>query len=280
MTNEKKDTWSSEAYQHSASFVPKLATKILQWLDPQKDDVILDIGCGDGVLDVQIGQILAQGQGRLHGVDSSAAMINASTASIASASLEGKCTFEVIDATDLVSKAELQKQEFTKVFSNAAMHWILRPEERREVFFRGVKEALAPGGHFVFEMGGLGNVCEVRAAVLTAVGRRIGLAKARAIEPWFFPDEEWARKMMEETVGGFEIEKIEREWRPTTADEGGIKGWVRLMVEQVFQALSGDAAGKEACIREVIDVLEIVCAKPGGGYMFSYVRLRVAARKL
>lgn len=35
-----------QAYQHSASFVPKLATKIVQWLDPQKDDHILDVGCG------------------------------------------------------------------------------------------------------------------------------------------------------------------------------------------------------------------------------------------
>jgi len=26
--------------------VPKLATKVMQWLDPQKDDVILDLGCG------------------------------------------------------------------------------------------------------------------------------------------------------------------------------------------------------------------------------------------
>lgn len=86
------------------------------------------------------------------------------------------------------------------------MHWILRPEEKREVFFRGVKEALAPGGHFVFETGGLGNVYEVRAALLTTVGRRIGLEKARAVDPWFFPDEGWVKHMMEEVVGGFEVE--------------------------------------------------------------------------
>jgi protein-L-isoaspartate O-methyltransferase len=35
-----------QAYQNAASFVPKLATKVMQWLDPQKDDVILDVGCG------------------------------------------------------------------------------------------------------------------------------------------------------------------------------------------------------------------------------------------
>jgi len=35
-----------KAYQNSASFVPKLATKVLSWLDVHEDDVILDIGCG------------------------------------------------------------------------------------------------------------------------------------------------------------------------------------------------------------------------------------------
>lgn len=36
----------TQAYQNSASFVPKLATKVLEWLDVQRDDVILDVGCG------------------------------------------------------------------------------------------------------------------------------------------------------------------------------------------------------------------------------------------
>jgi len=35
-----------QAYQNSASFVPKLATKVIGWLDVREDDVILDVGCG------------------------------------------------------------------------------------------------------------------------------------------------------------------------------------------------------------------------------------------
>lgn len=40
------DNWSSTAYQNAAAFVPKLATKAVQWLDVQPTDKILDIGCG------------------------------------------------------------------------------------------------------------------------------------------------------------------------------------------------------------------------------------------
>ncbi|KAK4116186.1 S-adenosyl-L-methionine-dependent methyltransferase [Canariomyces notabilis] len=274
-----KDYWSTEAYQNAASFVPKLATKIVQWLDPQKDDIILDVGCGDGVLDVEIGQILSKGNGTLHGIDSSPAMIAAAQKSVASVGLENTCTFQLLDATDLVNTASLQTGSFTKAFSNAALHWILRPPTTRAAVFHGVRNALCPGATFAFEMGGFGNVSEIRAALLSAVGRRVGLARAEEADPWFFPDEEWVRYMMEETVGGWKVERVEREWRPTRADQGGVEGWVRLMASKFFEVIE-DEREREECVREVVDVLEVVCRQPEGGWVFGYVRLRVLARKI
>ncbi|KAF4635016.1 hypothetical protein G7Y89_g3080 [Cudoniella acicularis] len=187
--SEQVEHWSSEKYQNAASFVPKLATKVLGWLNVQKDDVILDVGCG------------------------------------------------VLDGTALSQKPELQNASFDKVFSNAAMHWILSPEATRETFFRGIHAALKPSGTFVFEMGGMGNVAEMRTALFFSVSRRIGLPAALAVDPWFFPDEIWMTKMLEETVGGFKVEKIEREYRPTKADEGGIEAWIRLMGKQFFDVV-------------------------------------------
>lgn len=184
----------------------------------------------------------------------------------------------VCDALDLINKPELQRQHFTKAFSNAAMHWILKPQDKHEAFFTGVREALVPGGVFAFEMGGLGNVAEMRTALLLSVGRRVGFEKAKTIDPWFFGDEVWAQRTMEEKVGGWKIEKIEREWRPTTADAGGVDGWMRLMGKQFFDAVP--ESEREECIKEAVQALEFVCAKPDGGYMISYVRLRVQARKI
>lgn len=178
----------------------------------------------------------------------------------------------------LTSTPSLQTGTFTKAFSNAALHWILRPEGTREAVFRGVRDALAPGGTFAFEMGGLGNVSEIRAALLAAVGRRVGLARAQEVDPWFFPDEAWVREVMEERVGGWRVERAEREWRPTQADTGGVEAWVRLMAKQFIDVLP--EGEREECIREVVDVLEVVCRQPGGGHMFSYVRLRVVATKV
>ncbi|KAK9802249.1 putative S-adenosyl-L-methionine-dependent methyltransferase [Seiridium cardinale] len=279
MAQTQKDHWSSEAYQKSASFVPKLATKIMQWLDPKPDDIVLDIGCGDGILDFQMAEVLSKGNGKVHGTDSSPSMIEASKKS-ATENGASQCTFEVVDALEIANTPSLQKSSFTKAFSNAAMHWILRcPQPKQETFFRGVRESLRPGGTFAFEMGGLGNVSEMRAGLLMGVARRVGLSKALEADPWFFPDEKWVTEIMEKTVGGWKVEKVEREWRPTPADEGGVAGWVRLMGKQFFEAIENQEE-RDECIKEVVEALEEVCRNPSGGFMFSYVRLRVLARKV
>lgn len=122
-------------------------------------------------------------------------------------------------------------------------------------------------------------MAEIRAALLSATARRVGLDEAVAADPWFFPDEAWAVRMLEETVGGWKVERAEREYRPTAADAGGVEGWVRLFGARFFEAVP-EGPEREECIREVVDVLEVVCRNPSGGFHLGYVRLRVLARKL
>ncbi|GJC84172.1 putative methyltransferase C70.08c [Colletotrichum liriopes] len=270
MAEQKQDKWSSEAYQHSASFVPKLATKVVQWLDVQKDDVILDVGCGDGVLDVEFGKILAQGNGSLHGIDASPAMISA-----AKKAVEGRDWQTASSRTPA-----LHTPTFTKAFSNAALHWILRPPGSHVPVFASIRDALLPGGTLALEMGGLGNVAEMRTAIIMAVARRVGIQKAIAVDPWFFPDEEWLTRVLEEEVGGWKVERVEREWRPTTADKGGVEGWVRLMGKELLDAVPDEGGQRDEVVREIVDVLRHVCKIPGDGEMISYVRLRCLATKL
>jgi hypothetical protein len=133
-------------------------------------------------------------------------------------------------------------------------------------------------------MGGMGNVAEMRTALLAVIGRRLGIQKARDLDPWFFPDEIWMKKMLEEEVGGFQIVQIEREYRPTRATDGeagGIAGWVRLMGKQFFDGLATISEREEA-EKEVCDILESVCASssPNGGDWIGYVRLRAVVRKI
>lgn len=191
-------------------------------------------------------------------------------------------TYAVLDATVLPSAADLQKSHYDKVFSNAALHWILRNPERRHDVLLGAYQALKKGGTFVFEMGGQGNVAEMKASLIMATARRIGIERAREVDPWFFPDEKWMQTELEGL--GFKIEKSELAYRATRATEGangGIEGWVKLMGKQFFDAVALEGSTeREECIKEVVDALETVCASPSGGNFIGYVRLRMVARKI
>lgn len=269
-----KDHWTQEAYSASASFVPELATKVVSWLDPQADDRILDLGCGDGILTAQIAACSAA----TTGLDASPNLIEAARKAHGSSS---GLTWHLQDCRYLEDCADIEAGAYTKIFSNAALHWILRDPSTRLAVLRGALRALKPGGKLAFEMGGAGNVAEVHAALLAAVvHQHASIEEAREAIPWFFPSEELMRKMLQDV--GFEVEKSELEYRPTRLTmekEAGIEGWTRLMGAQILDVVP-KGEQREAAVREVCDVLKtILTHEEDGGMWLGYVRLRILARK-
>ena len=272
-----KDHWTHEAYSTSASFVPELTSKVVGWLDPQPADIILDLGCGDGLLTAKIKERCAS----VTGFDSSSNLLEAARRNYGSTS---NLFWYVQDCRYLEDRRDagnLTDGAYSKVFSNAALHWILRDASTRLSVFRAAFRALKPGGELVFEMGGAGNVGEVHAALLAAVVHQgVGIEAAREAVPWFFPSEELMKKILGEV--GFVVEKSELEYRPTrltTEKEGGIEGWARLMGAQILDILISPEQ-REAAVREVCDVLKTILTHEEDGSMWlGYVRLRFHARK-
>lgn len=289
----KRDHWSSEAYQNSAGFVPQLTSKVVSWLKTSWDHRVLDIGCGDGVLTMQLLKNL--NKGFIKGLDASESMIKAAKKATdefdskvvlpGEGRLLGACVFEVVDCAQLETylngPGDFEKGSYDHVFSNAAMHWILSAPETRQSFFRGVHAALKPSGSFVFEMGGAGNVAEVHAATTAALLHfGIPLTKVREADPWFFPSEKWMTSMLQST--GFGVEKIELQYRPTqltTTEKGGMEGWVRLMCASWLEVV--EEGKREEVVRWVVEALRDSCRREeDGSWWIGYVRLRCRARKM
>lgn len=270
---ESNDHWTHQAYSASASFVPQLTSKVVAWLNPEASDIILDLGCGDGPLTAKIKDRCAS----VVGYDASGNLIDAARKAHGSTP---NISFDVQDCRYLENSPELEAEKYTKVFSNAALHWILRDPTTRHSVLRAAFKALQPGGVFVFEMGGAGNVAEVHAALLAAIVHQgLSIETARDASPWFFPSEQTMTAMLEQA--GFEVENCELEYRPTklTAEqEGGLEGWVRLMGAHFLDALQSEEQ-KEAAVAEVGDVLKTVIGHDDGSMWLGYVRLRMLARK-
>ncbi|KAF9889433.1 hypothetical protein FE257_007335 [Aspergillus nanangensis] len=270
--SQSKDHWSSEAYSTSAAFVPKLAQTLLQYLDPQPTDTVLDVGCGDA----KFTEAFLPAVGSVLGIDASPSMIESATKDYAGPN----AAFRVVDCCYLEQDTSIVNGTWDKVVSNAALHWVLRNESTRISTLRAIFNCLKPGGMFVFEMGGHGNVGEVITALTYSLLQQgVSIEKARETSPWFFPSVDWMTSTLESI--GFTVENMETEYRPTklTSDKnGGLAGWVRLMGAQFLEVLPEGKRG--ATVQQICDVLQtIVTRQEDGSQWLGYVRLRGVARR-
>lgn len=178
---QKTQQWNVEHYQQYASFVPQLGQSLLELLNPQKGELVLDLGCGDGVLTEKL---VAAGC-EVIGVDSSREMVEAATKRGINAS--------VMDVRDL-----LFSNEFDAVFSNAVLHWVKEPEKA----VAGIAKALKKGGRFVVEFGGKGNVKTIEEALIHAVEHLY--PDGRSLSPWYYPAPEEYQAILERY--GFKVD--------------------------------------------------------------------------
>ena len=131
-------TWDAEAYGQNGAFVHGLAGGVLEWLAAQPGESILDLGCGDGQLTARIAATGAN----VIGVDASPQMA-------AAARTRG---IKVDEAQ--AESLPYASRTFDAVFSNAALHWV----RGQDAMMAEVRRVLKPGGRFVAEMGGQGNI--------------------------------------------------------------------------------------------------------------------------
>jgi SAM-dependent methyltransferase len=249
MTISFSQDWHPEQYAENARFVSDLGMPVVELLSPHPGERILDLGCGDGALTLKL---LSYGC-EVVGVDSSAEMIAAARAK--------GLNVQVADGRALPFC-----NEFDAVFSNAALHWMNEPEN----VIGGVRRALKPGGRFVGEFGGYGNVSAIVTAVEAALSARGVLFKS----PWFFPRPEEYQRLLE--GGGFNVQNIRLFPRPTSLP-GNLHGWLETFAWPYTSVLP--EAERENLISEVVEALRGVLSDKDGNWVADYVRLRFLARK-
>jgi SAM-dependent methyltransferase len=245
--------WNAQDYAANAGFVPALGAAALDLLAPRAGEAILDLGCGDGVLTKRIADAGAE----VLGVDASEAMLAAARSlGLTVAQADGQ-------ALGFAGR-------FDAVFSNAALHWM--PNQRAVA--EGVFRALKPGGRYVGECGGFGNIAAIRTALRAVLGAQ-GFNPDSAGGQTYLTAEAFTEI---HAAAGFTDIEARIIPRPTPLPTG-IRGWL-----QTFRAGFLDEAGVPEEARDrVVDAVEALLAPAlrdqAGNWCADYVRLRWQARK-
>jgi SAM-dependent methyltransferase len=259
VTVNSSSRWSPTDYAANAAFVPALGAAALDLLAVKPGELILDIGCGDGALT----QSIVDAGARVIGLDASEEMVEA-------ARRKGIDAF-VADAQALGLDSQAARfGQFDAAFSNAALHWMLDPD----AVACGVLSVLKPGGRFVGEMGGAGNIAHLRGGIreeLTARGYRLPDQ-----DPQWYPScEAFIRLYACAGFTGIQAQLIKR---PTLLPTG-VAAWVKT-----FRAGWLDQADVPETERdEIAEAVELrlqpALQQPDGSWLADYVRLRFTMRK-
>jgi trans-aconitate methyltransferase len=234
-------SWDPARYQSRHSYVYAHGEALIGLLAPQPGERILDLGCGSGQLTTKI----AESGADVLGIDMSPEMIAEARQNFPA------LKFEVADAARFAVGVPVDA-----VFSNAALHWVKDADGVAE----SVARALRPGGRFVMEMGGKGNVQTIIDAVREAVG---------PVEtPWVFPSVGEYATILE--WYGFEISLAALFDRPTRVEgEDGMEDWLKMFCAGMLKT--------EEARRKVADRLRPKMFHDGG-WTLDYRRLRIVAK--
>jgi len=167
---------------------------LVEVLEPEKNEHILDLGCGDAE---KTKEIAASGA-RVVGIDNNNfsrewKKVKLEWKKVKSDS-SGDLEFQNREATNLNFN-----EEFDAVFSNLVIHLIKPPEE---VIF-SVWNALKPGGRFVAEFYGHGTAEEIILAFEEVMSSKNYSFDINEDFPWYLPTQEEYCKLLEKQ--GFKV---------------------------------------------------------------------------
>lgn len=200
--------WNASLYQDSSLLQFQLGLKTIDILNPRDPEHILDIGCGNGLLSIELAKRIPMGH--VTGIEASAEMFVKAVHNSAAMGIPN-IRFLNMNALDINFE-----HEFDAAFSNSAIHWI----HDLETMFALICKSLKPGGRIMIQTGlkEINKLVESVIVILQADRYRPYLAGMSL--PWrFLTIDETMELLKNSGFSGIEVETYQDVYRFKSIEE-------------------------------------------------------------
>lgn len=164
--------FDGKKYEKASAHQNEWGAKLIKELGLKGTEKILDLGCGDGTLTIQLAELLPEGN--VVGIDASQGMIDT-----ALPKTMRNARFLLMDINDLDFE-----EEFDIVFSNATLQWV----KHHQNMLKNVYLALRKGGRMRFNFAGDGNCSHFFKVIREAMSMNEFATHFAEFEwPWYMP---------------------------------------------------------------------------------------------
>lgn len=254
--------FDGEKYKNSSSHQKEWGIDLISQLSLKGNEMILDLGCGDGVLTEKLSGFVLDG--KVKGIDSSIGMIQTAR-KIKRVNLE----FIQMDINTMGFK-----NEFDIIYSNAALHWVKNHNRLLEKSYAALKNQ----GVILWEFGGDGNCSNFFDVVRNKIKEDKYVQYFSDFEwPWFMPTKLQYEELIS-SIGftAFTVEEINKDKYFSSSD--AIINWIDQpsivpFLEQVPHELK--TSFRDEIIKEMLNRTQ----QQDGTCFETFRRIKVYAEK-
>lgn len=254
--------FDGEKYKTASTHQKEWGENLISQLSLQGHEMILDLGCGDGVLTEQLSSIVSEG--KVKGIDASIGMIKTAQ----------KIKKDNLEFVQMDINTMNFINEFDVIFSNAALHWI----KNHQQLLHNSYEALKTGGVILWDFGGEGNCANFFAVIRRKIFEDKYVEFFKDFEwPWFMPSKfQYGKIISKIGFSDYVITEINRDRYFSNADE--MIKWIEQPSIIPFIKCVPDRL-KNTFRKEIIEEMLAKTQQPDGTCFETFRRLQVFAKK-
>lgn len=209
MRNRNNGTWDARTYDQVSRLVQyRWGQQVLKWRKWRGDEIVMDAGCGSGLLTRRLAKRVPRG--KIYAVDIDSNMIK-----------QAKINLHFLENVEIIQSSFTDiriPEKLDVVFSNSALHWIQDQRKAFQKFWEMLKPIndnnkitdismssnsnnnSGSNGQLLIQCGGYGNLQQI----ITMLEQIIHLDQFKEHftdwkQPWYFPKLDDTYKLLQET---------------------------------------------------------------------------------